>query len=185
MPTNFRGGEDLQDAARSSPDLHYFTLVEELKSDNCYAVCYAVSSGWSTVKLVVAKVWSEAEKSLELGSRCFKRCYSNFLLSDFPDLYRFYRAAVWNRQSWINFESVASSGFGCSTFESFGSSTLSEHWHRRKWSNGLFGVPPWIFAFHPWLSSMPSSPSSKCYTIKPTNSQPSREHRRACDFWSP
>ena len=90
MPTNFRGGEDLQDAARSSPDLHYFTLVEELKSDNCYAVCYAVSSGWSTVKLVVAKVWSEAEKSLELGSRCFKRCYSNFLLSDFPDLYRFY-----------------------------------------------------------------------------------------------
>lgn len=86
MPTNFRGGEDLQDAVRSSPDLHYFTLVEELKSDNCYAVCYAVSSGWSTVKLVVAKVWSEAEKSLECGSRCFKRCYSNFLPSDFPDL---------------------------------------------------------------------------------------------------
>eukprot|EP00434_Breviolum_minutum_P031905 symbB.v1.2.028214.t2/scaffold2925.1/size97224/4 len=39
-------GEDLQDAVRSSPDLHYFTLVEELKSDNCYAVCYAVSSEW-------------------------------------------------------------------------------------------------------------------------------------------
>ena len=79
----------------------------------------------------------------------------------------------------------------------------TEHWHRRKWSNGLFGVPPSIFAFHPWLSlylwqlfrlskqwtfillsipSMPSSASSKCYTIKPTNSQPPREHRRACDF---